>query len=425
LHAIAKRCIIATVVHEKGDNSILSGGSHTLSLLSLVPYVIGSLAAVEPDKMRWYLIIAGLVVGAIAVVLELIRGRIAQRKKGEELWRDFEEVAIERGLSADELNLCREMAQENVPDKPLRLLTSKEVFDTCAGKRMSALRATGATAEELEAASDMLGDIRKRLGLTFVPFGRRLHSTRGLQPDQKLTIELEKGPSGMRFLATVLDVTDLGIIISPPEGSAGQVTLEPGQNVAVAFWRGDDARYMFKTQVHKSLVSPKLAIVLAHADRLERTQARTFYRVRLSVPTTIAPLALRDPAELERVSDISSLPSRGRFEGSITSLSGGGMSIVSRARVNVDDLLLVEIDLLRAYAQMEVAAPDDARETTAIDAVCKVVGVSALPGPRYLTRASFALINEMDRDRIVRFVNVKEQKIATEDLERPGRTGEQ
>ncbi len=396
-----------------------------MSLLSLARYVFGDLPAVEPDKMRWYLIIAGLVVGAIAVVLELIRGRIAQRKKVEELWRDFEEVAIERGLSANELNICREMAQENVPDKPMRLLTSKDVFDTCAGKRMSALRAGGGTPEELEAASDMLGDIRKRLGLTFVPFGRRLHSTRGLQPDQKLTIELEKGPSGMRFVATVLDVTDLGIIISPPEGSAGQVTLEPGQNVAVAFWRGDDARYMFKTQVHKSLVSPKLAIVLAHADRLERTQARTFYRVRLSVPTTVAPLALRDPVELERVSDISSLPSRGRFEGSITSLSGGGASIVSRSRVNVDDLLLVEIDLVRAYVQMEVAVPDDARETQTLDAVCKVVGVSALPGPRYLIRARFALINETDRDRIVRFVNVKEQKIATEDLERPGRTGEQ
>jgi hypothetical protein len=342
-----------------------------------------------------------------------------------ELWRDFEDVVIERGLSASELNICREMARESVPDKPLRLLTSKEVFDECASKRMSALRATGATPEQLEAASDTLGDIRKRLGLTFVPFGRRLHSTRGLQPDQKLTIELERGASGMRFLATVLDVTDLGIIISPPEGSAGRVTLESGQNVAVAFWRGDDARYTFKTQVHKSLVSPKLAIVLAHADRLQRTQARTFYRVRLSVPTSVAPLLLGDPAELERVSDISSLPSRSRFEGTITSLSGGGVSIVSRSRVSVDDLLLVEINLARAYAQMEVPVPDDAREATAIDAVCKVVGVSALPAPRYLIRASFALINETDRDKIVRFVNIKEQKIATEDLERAAGTGEE
>jgi c-di-GMP-binding flagellar brake protein YcgR len=280
---------------------------------------------------------------------------------------------------------------------------------------MTALRASGATNEELESASDALGDIRRRLGLTFVPFGRRLHSTRGLQPEQKLTIEPKKVPAGTRFVATVLDVTDLGILISPPESGAGQVTLEPGQDIAVAFWRGDDARYSFRTKVLKSLHSPKLAIVLGHAQRLERTQARTFYRVRVSLPTTVAELALNDPEELERASDIRLLPSSSQFSGTIGSLSGGGLSMVLKSRVNVDDLLRVEIDLARAYADIEKAVPEDLTGTDNLEAACKVVSVSALPGPRYLVRASFALINETDRDKIVRFVNVKEQKLAKED----------
>ena len=215
----------------------------------------------------------------------------------------------------------------------------------------------------------------------------------------------------------MLDVTDLGILISPPESGAGQVTLEPGQEVAVAFWRGDDARYTFRTKVHESLHSPKLAIVLGHAQKLERTQARTFYRVRVSIPTTVAELALKEPEELERASDVRSLPSSRQLEGTISSLSGGGVSMVLKSRVNVDDLLRVDINIARAYADIEEAAPDDVTGTESLAAACKAVSVSALPGPRYLVRASFALINETERDTIVRFVNIKEQKLAKEDLD--------
>ena len=380
-----------------------------MSTTSYVLYATTVFSAFEPTRMQWSLVIIGLIVLGIALLLEILRAQIARRRRADDLWRDFEEVAIERGLSATELNICREMARDTVPDRPLRLLTSKDVFDECAGKRMSALRSSGATEEQLASASDALGDIRSRLGLTFVPFGR------GLQPEQKLTIELKKGPSGTRFVAAVLDVTDLGILISPPESGAGQVSLEPGQEVAVAFWRGDDARYTFKTQVYKSLHSPKLAIVLGHASKLERTQARTFYRVRVSLPTTVAELALKDSEELERASDVRLLASRGQFAGTIGSLSGGGVSMVLKSRVNVDDLLRVEINLARAYVDIETAAPEDVAGAENLEAACKVVSVSALPGPRYLVRASFVLINETDRDKIVRFVNVKEQKLAKED----------
>lgn len=386
-----------------------------MSTTSYVLYATTVFSAFEPTRMQWSLVIIGLIVLGIALLLEIARAQITRRRRADDLWRDFEEVAIERGVSATELNICREMARDTVPDRPLRLLTSKDVFDECAGKRMSALRSSTATDEQLASASDALGDIRSRLGLTFVPFGRRLHSTRGLQSEQKLTIELKKGPSGTRFVAAVLDVTDLGILISPPESGAGQVSLEPGQEVAVAFWRGDDARYTFKTQVYKSLHSPKLAIVLGHASKLERTQARTFYRVRVSLPTTVAELALKDPEELERASDVRVLASRGQFAGTIGSLSGGGVSMVLKSRVNVDDLLRVEINLARAYVDIETAAPEDVAGAENLEAACKVVSVSALPGPRYLVRASFALINETDRDKIVRFVNVKEQKLAKED----------
>jgi len=388
-----------------------------LNTANSILYATTVFAAFEPTRIQWCLVIIGLIVLAVALSFEIIRAQVARSRRLDDLWRDFEEAAIERGLSAAELNVCREMARETVPDRPLRLLTSKDVFDECAGRRMTGLRSSGATNEELETASEALGDIRKRLGLTFVPFGRRLHSTRGLQPEQKLTIELKKGPSGTRFVAAVLDVTDLGILISPPESGAGQVTLEPGQEVAVAFWRGDDARYTFRTQVRESLHSPKLAVVLGHADKLDRTQARTFYRVRVSIPTTVAELALKDPEELERASDVRVLPSSRQIAGTISSLSGGGVSMVLKSRVNVDDLLRVEINLARAYADIEEAAPDDVTGTDSLAAACKAVSVSALPGPRYLVRASFALINETERDKIVRFVNIKEQKLAKEDLD--------
>jgi len=363
--------------------------------------------------------IAGLAVLAVAVLIEIIRTYTAKRKKGDELWRDFEEIAIEKGLTGKELGLCKEMARSLVPDKPMRLLTSKQTFDAGAGERMSRLNSSGAVAEELESASDALGEIRAKLGLTFVPFGRRLNSTRGLQPDQKLTVELGKGAGGSRFLATVLDVTDLGIVISPPESAAGQVSLEAGQKVSVALWRADDARYMFSTSVLKPLGPAKVAVMLGHAELLRRTQARTFYRVRVSLPTTVAMLVSKDVEDLENVSDIGSLPSRGQFIVTLGSLSGGGASLVSKSRVNVDDLLRIEIDLARVYQEIQAPPPADADGAEKVEAVCKVVSVSALPGPRYLVRGSFALINETDRDRIVRFVNVKEQKLATEDLERP------
>ncbi len=392
--------------------------------MNLISYFIHAAIALpsdRSDRTRLYLglMIAGLAVLAVAVLIEIIRTYTAKRKKGDELWRDFEEIAIEKGLTGKELGLCKEMARSLVPDKPMRLLTSKQTFDAGAGERMSRLNSSGAVAEELESASDALGEIRAKLGLTFVPFGRRLNSTRGLQPDQKLTVELGKGAGGSRFLATVLDVTDLGIVISPPESAAGQVSLEAGQKVSVALWRADDARYMFSTSVLKPLGPAKVAVMLGHAELLRRTQARTFYRVRVSLPTTVAMLVSKDVEDLENVSDIGSLPSRGQFIVTLGSLSGGGASLVSKSRVNVDDLLRIEIDLARVYQEIQAPPPADADGAEKVEAVCKVVSVSALPGPRYLVRGSFALINETDRDRIVRFVNVKEQKLATEDLERP------
>jgi len=388
--------------------------------LNAISYIVCAAAASpldKPDRIRWYMIIAGLAVLAVAVLIEIVRTYAANRKRDEELWRDFDEIAIEKGLTGKELNLCREMARSLVPDKPMRLLTSKQTFDEGAGERMSKLRSTEAAAGELESASDALGEIRRKLGLTFVPFGRRLNSTRGLQPDQKLTIELE-GPTGSRFLATVLDVTDLGIVISPPESAAGHVSLEEGQKVFAALWRADDARYMFATRVRKPLGPAKLAVMLEHASELRRTQARTFYRVRVSVPTTVAVLVSKDVEELENVSDIGSLPSRGQFIATLGSISGGGVSLVSKSRVNVDDLLRIEVDLARAYREIQVTPSAEAVETEKLEAVCKVVSVAALPGPRYLVRGSFVLIKETDRDRIVGFVNVKEQKLATEDVER-------
>jgi hypothetical protein len=388
-----------------------------LNLISHFAHTVISQPPAGRDRLVWSLIIAGLAVLAIAVILELIRSHLARKKKDEELWRDFEEVAIEKGLTGKELTLCKEMARSLVADKPMRLLMSKQTFDEGAGQRIGKLWSSGATNEELESASDVLGEIRRKLGLTFVPFGRRLTSTRGLQPDQKLTLELEKGAGATRFMATVLDVTDLGIVISPPESAAGQVTLEEGQNVRVALWRADDARYMFATRVHKPMYSAKLAVMLEHADKLERTQARTFYRVRVSLPITVAELVSQEPEELEKVSDVGLLPTRRQFMGTLGSISGGGVSLVSKSRVNVDDLIRVEIDLARAYLEIEQPPPADADERHKVQAVCKVVSVSALPGPRYLVRGSFALINETDRDRIVRFVNVKEQKLATEELE--------
>jgi len=176
---------------------------------------------------------------------------------------------------------------------------------------------------------------------------------------------------------------------------------------------------MFSTSVLKPLGPAKVAVMLGHAELLRRTQARTFYRVRVSLPTTVAMLVSKDVEDLENVSDIGSLPSRGQFIVTLGSLSGGGASLVSKSRVNVDDLLRIEIDLARVYQEIQAPPPADADGAEKVEAVCKVVSVSALPGPRYLVRGSFALINETDRDRIVRFVNVKEQKLATEDLERP------
>jgi hypothetical protein len=389
-----------------------------LNAISYIVFAAIALPSDKPETIRRYMIIAALVLLTLVVLSEIIRTHSAKRRRDEDLWRDFEETAIERGLTGKELGLCKDMARSLVPEKPMRLITSKQTFDEGARQNMSKLGSIGTAAEELESASDALGEIRRKLGLTFVPFGRRVNSTRGLQPDQKVTIELGKGAAGSRFLATVLDVTDLGIVISPPESAAGQVSLEEGQKVTVALWRADDARYMFTTRVRRPPLGPaKLAVMLEHADELRRTQARTFYRVRVSIPATVAMLVSKDVEELDNVSEIGSLPSRAEFIATLGSLSGGGVSIVSKSRVNVDDLLRVEIDLVRAYQEIQAPPRAGAGETEKVEAVCKVVSVSALPGPRYLVRGSFVRVNETDRDRIVRFVNVKEQKLATEDLE--------
>ena len=349
------------------------------------------LSTPTPYQLWWAALFAFGVL-LLAVAMELAR---RQREKGlrrQAEWRSVEQIIREKELSEREARFLKTFIKNYAPKTPLKVATTRLVFDDCVSQDIADAEALDDPAI-VEEHGAVLRDIRKALGLDYIPFGQRIHSTRELYERQLIwAADATEG----REEWTRLSVTsvDEAHVRAEPLDKQVRFKVRAGMELQCRMWREEDARYVFRARLERIEAKPELW-VLRHARDFQRQQSRAHFRIPYDAA---AEVELVDAPVHGPLEDAAERPPFARIRGRFGNLSAGGFSIIVSQPVVHQVLVRVEIDL--------------GSEEKAVQAMGRVVGTAALSAGRHLVRASFIGMTDETRERISRFVFHK-QKLRT------------
>lgn len=351
------------------------------------PAPIWEFSGSTPPILFWAAVaILGML--GVAVAIELHRRFRQRRDLLAAEWEHVRLIASEKELNAEDFALLEELIRGHASGKPLQTVTTRRAFDAVVDAHMAEIETT-ADAEAVTSRGARLRDLRVRLGLDYVPLGRRIDSTRDLAAGQQAWIAPpgEVGPKWYHVQLTAVDEATF-TAASREEGAAPP--FRAGDAVRVRLWREDDARYLFTTEVLDAETRPP-RYRFRHATELKRVQARAHFRIRVDQDTVIGVLAGSGEDDAER---LGRLPLQGKLRGRITNLSGGGCAIVTNEAAPAGRLLRFPVEL---------AEEDPA------DVFARIVEIAPLSGARSLLRVVFIGIDEECRDAITRYVFKRQQ----------------
>ena len=197
--------------------------------------------------------------------------------------------------------------------------------------------------------------------------------------------------------AMLMNATDRFLVLSVqgrrPSARGRAAAVEPprrGTEVEVVFNREADARYRFDSRVLKVAESLEGVFCLAHAPKMNRVQARRYFRVPVSNPVVFTPVS--ESHLLARELTGRNTPGREHRRGRLVDISGGGCGLRLSTSVVEGDYLLLLLDFIREDELIK--APAQIRRFYRID---------GSHGPSFKAHLMFRHIPESLRQQIVRF----------------------
>lgn len=331
-----------------------------------------------------------LFIGAGAA-LEISRRREATRKRLAREWESIRVILRSRKLAAEDAKLLEDWVRRYARKQPLKAVSTREGFEELVATGMAQRR--GAAAASTEELGARLRTIRAALGLAHVPAGQSMISTRELSDGQWMSIARADQQPHQFFRVMVEDVNEAHFYVSYKDGPPSSAPKFPsGTGVRCSLWRGEDARYTFETTV-TAYDEPPPTWTLAHTEKLARSQNRAHFRIRHDQEITAG--VLNAPLPGSNAADLASRPVVTRLHGRISSLSAGGCAIVFQQSVARHVLLRILVDV-------PGGGP--------IEVEVEIVSTAHISGGRHLVRGKFLGLNEDARDRIARYVHLKQQR---------------
>ncbi|MBI5095782.1 MAG: PilZ domain-containing protein [Candidatus Hydrogenedentes bacterium] len=345
-----------------------------------------------PTAITWLLAAILLVMFAVAL-WEIYRRRTERAARIRAEWRVVDEIARDKGLSSEQRDLLDSIVQRHSAEAPLRAFTVRQHFEDCVEREMTAIQGK-ADEGEFERVGQVLRDVRLHLGLDFIPFGQRINSTRELNSGQVIWMARAGGASSEWLRASVVEVDEAVFRVVPPDDStaATRRAFAAGDTIQCRMWRDEDARYAFNATLARVETHPP-GWVLRHATQVNRTQSRAHYRVQHDQSCTVGILEGPVDGDTARVKERRAIT---KMRGRITSLSAGGVAILTYQAVPRQVLLRISVDL-PGYEVFETEA--------------RIISSSALSAGRWLIRASFVNIEEDKRDSIAHYVLDRQQPL--------------
>ncbi len=202
-------------------------------------------------------------------------------------WMQFYAKGRESGFSMKEIHLLRKVAVENRLENPTSLFWSIKQLDKSIRGTIMRFRNEGVYTEENNVNFvGKLFDFRRRVELNLPKYKLGLKSSRKIATHQKIKINL---PGAGLYYSSVVENLRKYMAISYPEGPVLPDGFDwKGQEINIAFWRGDDAGYVFDSTVLEDYSEKNYAILhITHSDNLIRSQKRSSVRVEVNTPAQL------------------------------------------------------------------------------------------------------------------------------------------
>lgn len=304
-------------------------------------YILDKFRIVAPseDTLYYFYIFGVFVIFALVFLEVLLTARRKKRLLALEFdW--FHKTAEARDLSEEEADFIIELARDNIPQEPQKIVQSIRLFDSTVKKYF--------LSSKQEQNSDTLSDIeeiidsaREKLFLNEFHSQDNLQSTRQIPPQQKIrvTIPVEKG---RRFLhAVVTKNTRTHITLHDNSLHAHKHLFIPGAQFTGYYWRERDAGYQFPLIVASKV--EKNEVKFNHSEEFSRKQRRHFFRVRMTFTGRFYILSEEEADYFILNGSFQDETASGNFLGKITNLSGGGVSFFTNEDLKTDCYLRIEL----------------------------------------------------------------------------------
>ena len=285
---------------------------------------------------KWFVLLMASIAFILTIVLLGVR-RLRIERDAAASERRFRDQADRRGLTVEERKLLETVSANASIKRKEAVFSMMPAFNRGAARVMQQRFSTSKSIEERKKLNSTLNVIKEKLGFIrkTYSFGVRGGGTRGLSSrniavGKKIAIQLSRNGEFITTGAVVIKNDNLEFIVQPEE----QIDCRGGDVWSVRYCLGG-ATWQFNVI---TIAFARGELTLSHTDNIRFVNKRRFLRVSVSKPALIAafPSIIHDDEDYQGP----------RFRpGTITELSGPGLSMITDLDISSGDRVLVIFEL--------------------------------------------------------------------------------
>jgi len=339
--------------------------------------------------------IIGLIVVFGAVIGLLIFFYVNSLRKRANIEEDLSSRLFGEGcerarLTREEMNVLLGIVAF-APDPPTKghlIFESLPLYERCLDTYIEHTLRVQTSAGRLEEQDEILLRLRKKLGYAILAPEQQVVSTRNLSVGQKVSVFVpgQPGQKNDSFNANVTHVGEFWFNVRLQEDFMGLVSLG-GMEKTLAFLRQGDASYSVTAKVREFMQSGEISFF--HSTRLSRNQHRQYMRLDISLSVKYQMFIHVDGVDKPMGEPLS---------GHTADISGGGVCLVAKTPLRVNDEILLSINI-----------PGSAVNGIK-SKVLKVIAVDSRGGALYRHLVQFVSIDPQQREKIIKYIFEKHRE---------------
>lgn len=208
-----------------------------------------------------------------------------------------------------------------------------------------------------------------------------------LTVNQSVTMEIATGENCKKYYSSkVVSVASAEVVMLAPMERGVLVPLRNGELITISY-NDDNAIYSFDTHVLNRQGGVEQTITLESPTEVRRVQRRNFVRIDVGLPLVYHFVD-------ESIGEYSE-----GFEGRTADISGGGLRFETEQAIEENIMLDMIIDL------------GCGERISAFGQVVRAFQVNKGSGIKYSIGVQFTMIDERDRDKIIKFIFQKQREL--------------